>query len=174
VVSHRAKHSAARGRVAAHLLVRAAGAGALAGGLALGSKAASLPSPPAYRAAVRDGGESGTTGSPLFHPFRALGYVTAAVPFAVQRRGRATFLTVSAGKAWQLYNCAKLTLVLVGQPVRPYPRAAQPPPALTTPSAAQLERSITALACKDDFTFAAYGPHVAVFRRCAAAQHGCV
>jgi hypothetical protein len=29
----------------------------------------------------------------------------------------------------------------------------------------QLERSITALASKDDYTFAAYGPHVAVFRR---------
>ena len=54
----------------------------------------------------------------LFHPFRALGYVTANVPFAVQRRGRNTFLTVSAGKAWQLYNCAKLTLIFVGQPVR--------------------------------------------------------
>ena len=54
----------------------------------------------------------------LFHPFRALGYVTAGVPFAVQRRGRNTFLTVSAGKAWQIYNCAKLTLIFVGQPVR--------------------------------------------------------
>ena len=54
----------------------------------------------------------------LFHPFRALGYVTADVPFAVQRRGRNTFLTVSAGKSWQLYNCAKLTLIFVGQPVR--------------------------------------------------------
>jgi len=54
----------------------------------------------------------------LFHPFRALGVVSTDVPFAVQRRGRATFLTVSAGKAWQLYNCAKLTLIFVGQPVR--------------------------------------------------------
>jgi len=59
----------------------------------------------------------------LFHPFRALGYVTANVPFAVQRRGRNTFLTVSAGKAWQLYNCAKLTLIFVGQPVRALLRA---------------------------------------------------
>ena len=54
----------------------------------------------------------------LFHPFRALGCITEAVPFAVQRRGRATFVTVSVGDAWQLYNCAKLTLVLVCQPVR--------------------------------------------------------
>lgn len=109
----------------------------------------------------------------LFHPFRALGYVTANVPFAVQRRGRNTFLTVSAGKAWQLYNCAKLTLIFVGQPVR----APLPPRQDALPCRAalalrrrllcppQLERSITALASKDDFTFAAYGPHVAVFRR---------
>ena len=120
----------------------------------------------------------------LFHPFRALGYVTADVPFAVQRRGRNTFLTVSAGKAWQLYNCAKLTLIFVGQPVRalllpPRARAAVRPRRqrprvrlqlrrcslwrLLFPR--QLERSITALASKDDYTFAAYGPHVAVFRR---------
>ena len=51
----------------------------------------------------------------LFCPFRALGYITAPVPFAVQRRGRETFVTVSVGKAWQCYNCAKLTLVFVGQ-----------------------------------------------------------
>ena len=54
----------------------------------------------------------------LFHPFRALGYVTSDVAWAVQRRGRSTFLTVSAGKSWQTYNCAKLTLLFVGQPVR--------------------------------------------------------
>ena len=120
----------------------------------------------------------------LFHPFRALGYVTADVPFAVQRRGRNTFLTVSAGKAWQLYNCAKLTLIFVGQPVRALllplrARAAararrQRPRARLQlrrcslwrlPLPRQLERSITALASKDDYTFAAYGPHVAVFRR---------
>jgi hypothetical protein len=64
----------------------------------------------------------------LFHPFRALGYITAAVPFSVQRRGRATFLTVSAGKAFQIYNCAKLTLIFVGQPVRSGAwRRARPP-----------------------------------------------
>jgi U3 small nucleolar RNA-associated protein 21 len=55
----------------------------------------------------------------LFHPFRALGYITTATPFAVQRRGGATFLTVSAGRSWQTYSCAKLTLLFVGQPARP-------------------------------------------------------
>ena len=39
---------------------------------------------------------------PLFKPFRALGYISDNVPFAVQRRGKETFVTVSVGKAWQV------------------------------------------------------------------------
>ncbi len=38
---------------------------------------------------------------PLFAPFRALGYITDDVPFAVQRRGRESFVTVSVGSTWQ-------------------------------------------------------------------------
>ena len=40
--------------------------------------------------------------SALFQPFRALGYITENVPFAVQRRGKETFVTVGVGKAWQV------------------------------------------------------------------------
>lgn len=40
--------------------------------------------------------------APLFLPFRALGYITDAVPFAVQRRGKETFVTVSVGTSWQV------------------------------------------------------------------------
>ena len=40
--------------------------------------------------------------SALFQPFRALGYITEKVPFAVQRRGKETFVTVGVGKAWQV------------------------------------------------------------------------
>ncbi len=37
---------------------------------------------------------------------RALGYITDDVPFAVQRRGRETYVTVSVGKAWQVsWSC---------------------------------------------------------------------
>lgn len=36
---------------------------------------------------------------------------------------------------------------------------------------AQLERNITALAAKGDYTFAAYGAHVAVFKRRVPAAH---
>lgn len=39
---------------------------------------------------------------PLFQPFRALGYISDDVPFAVQRRGKETFVTVSVGEAWQV------------------------------------------------------------------------
>jgi hypothetical protein len=39
---------------------------------------------------------------PLFQPFRALGYITDGVPFAVQRRGKETYVTVSVGRAWQV------------------------------------------------------------------------
>ena len=47
---------------------------------------------------------------PLFRPFRALGYISDNVPFAVQRRGKETFVTVGVGKAWQVHawhrNCS--------------------------------------------------------------------
>ena len=39
---------------------------------------------------------------PLFRPFRALGHISDDVPFAVQRRGKESFVTVSVGKAWQV------------------------------------------------------------------------
>uniref|UniRef100_A0A1D1ZKQ4 WD repeat-containing protein 36 n=1 Tax=Anthurium amnicola TaxID=1678845 RepID=A0A1D1ZKQ4_9ARAE len=80
----------------------------------------------------------------IFEPYRALGYITAGVPFSVQRRGTETFVTVSVGKAWQIYDCAKLTLVLVGP---------------------QLSKKIRALASCGDYTFAAFGTDVAVCRR---------
>ncbi|KAK6143173.1 hypothetical protein DH2020_023521 [Rehmannia glutinosa] len=80
----------------------------------------------------------------IFEPFRAIGYITSHVPFSIQRLGTETFVTVSVGKAFQVYNCAKLNLVLVGP---------------------QLPKKIRALASYRDFTFAAYGNNVAVFKR---------
>lgn len=80
----------------------------------------------------------------IFEPFRAIGYITSTVPFSVQRLGTETFVTVSVGKAWQIYNCAKLNLVLVGP---------------------QLPKKIRALASYRDYTFAAYGNDIAVFKR---------
>ena len=80
----------------------------------------------------------------LFLPYRALGIITDAVPFAVQRRGAEAFATVAVGAAWQTFNCARLLLV-----------AASP----------QLPGPVGALAASDDLTFAAVGPDVHVFRR---------
>ncbi|XP_073002229.1 U3 small nucleolar RNA-associated protein 21 homolog [Typha latifolia] len=80
----------------------------------------------------------------IFEPYRAIGYITAAAPFSVQRLGTETFVTVSIGKAWQIYDCAKLTLVLAGP---------------------QLPKKIRALASFKDYTFAAYGSDVGVFKR---------
>lgn len=80
----------------------------------------------------------------IFEPFRSIGYITTSVPFSVQRLGTETFVTVSVGKAWQIYNCAKLNLVLVGP---------------------QLPKKIRALASYRDYTFAAYGNDIAVFKR---------
>ncbi|GMH23837.1 hypothetical protein Nepgr_025680 [Nepenthes gracilis] len=80
----------------------------------------------------------------IFEPFRAIGYITSLVPFSVQRLGTETFVTVSVGKAWQIYNCAKLNLVLVGP---------------------QLPKKIRAFASYREYTFAAYGVKIAVFKR---------
>ena len=44
---------------------------------------------------------------PLFLPFRALGYITEDAPFATQRLGRETFVTVSVGNTWQVELCGK-------------------------------------------------------------------
>ncbi|KAL6759017.1 WD40 repeat-like protein [Haematococcus lacustris] len=85
-----------------------------------------------------------TSQPPLFKPFRALGYITEDAPFAVQRQGKETFVTVSVGKAWQVYNCGKLTLVLVGP---------------------QLPGTIRALAAKGDITLAAVGNSIIVCKR---------
>jgi hypothetical protein len=47
-------------------------------------------------------GNTGMDVAPLFKPFRALGYITDNVPFAVNRKGKETYVTVSVGKAWQV------------------------------------------------------------------------
>uniref|UniRef100_A0A2N9G0Z1 WDR36/Utp21 N-terminal domain-containing protein n=1 Tax=Fagus sylvatica TaxID=28930 RepID=A0A2N9G0Z1_FAGSY len=80
----------------------------------------------------------------IFEPYRAIGYITSGVPFSVQRLGTETFVTVSVGKSFQVYNCAKLTLVLVGP---------------------QLPKKIRALASYREYTFAAFGNEIAVVRR---------
>jgi len=40
----------------------------------------------------------------IFEPYRAIGCITTSVPFSVQRLGTETFVTVSVGKAFQIFN----------------------------------------------------------------------
>ncbi|TYI67508.1 hypothetical protein E1A91_D08G022700v1 [Gossypium mustelinum] len=80
----------------------------------------------------------------IFEPYRAIGYIASGVPFSVQRLGTETFVTVTVGKAFQIYNCSNLKLMLIGP---------------------QLPKKIRALASYRDFTFAAYGTDIAVFKR---------
>lgn len=92
----------------------------------------------------------------MFEPFRALGYIADATPFAVQRRGAENFVTVSVGNAIQVFNCAKLTLVFVGP---------------------QIPKKIQALVNLRDFTYVATGLDIVVFKRAHQvarwSAHGC-
>lgn len=49
---------------------------------------------------------------PLFKPFRALGYITEDVPFAVQRRGKETYTAVSVGRTWQVSRVVQASLAV--------------------------------------------------------------
>ncbi|CAG9464933.1 unnamed protein product [Pedinophyceae sp. YPF-701] len=86
----------------------------------------------------------GPASDPLLRSFRDLGTVCDETPFAVQRRGKETFVTVSTGRAWQIYGCSKMRLAMAG-------------PRLPAP--------IDALACRGDLTFAAAGGDIHVARR---------
>ncbi|GAV80439.1 LOW QUALITY PROTEIN: WD40 domain-containing protein [Cephalotus follicularis] len=92
----------------------------------------------------------------IFEPFRVIGYITSTVPFSVQRLGIETFVTVLSSSFsffflkqilhfshFPFWQCAKLNLVLIGP---------------------QLPK-IRALASYREFTFAAYGNDIAVFKR---------
>lgn len=45
-----------------------------------------------------------TERSKIFQPFRALGYITNDIPFAVESRGQDYFMTTSVGHNFQTYN----------------------------------------------------------------------
>ncbi|XP_019447943.1 PREDICTED: WD repeat-containing protein 36 [Lupinus angustifolius] len=80
----------------------------------------------------------------IFEPYRAIGCITTSLPFSLQRLGTETFVTLSVGKAFHIFNCSKLNLVLIGP---------------------QLPKKITALVSYRHYTFAAYGNNIAVFNR---------
>eukprot|EP01135_Chromosphaera_perkinsii_P004142 Nk52_evm49s270 gene=Nk52_evmTU49s270 len=53
--------------------------------------------------------------SQIFSPFRAIGYVSNHVRFSVQSKGKDNFVTTCIGRAYHVYNCAKLNLLFVGE-----------------------------------------------------------
>eukprot|EP00741_Cyanophora_paradoxa_P021294 tig00021348_g20554.t1 len=83
-------------------------------------------------------------GSQIFAPFRALGHITDDVPFFVQQKGTADFVTVAIDKTFQIFNCAKLNIVCVGP---------------------QLPKRVAAVAAEGDLTFVASGNDVLAFKR---------
>ena len=50
----------------------------------------------------------------IFQPFRALGYVTNDVPFSVHAQGQAFFVTTSVGTSFQVFDVARMQLIVVG------------------------------------------------------------
>ncbi|KAF9932543.1 hypothetical protein BGZ75_004042 [Mortierella antarctica] len=80
----------------------------------------------------------------IFVPFRAIGYVTNEVPFSIQLKGQAYFLTTCVGSTFHIYDIAKMNLLFVG------PHTATP---------------ITALATFNDLVFVATGSDVVSYKR---------
>ncbi|GJJ76415.1 U3 small nucleolar RNA-associated protein 21 [Entomortierella parvispora] len=80
----------------------------------------------------------------IFVPFRAIGYVTNEIPFNIQARGQAYFLTTCVGTTYHTYDVAKMNLLFVGSHT-------------STP--------ITALATLGDVTFVACGSDVVSYKR---------
>ena len=118
------------------------------------------------------------TQSQLFQPYRSVGHVTTAVPFALNKMGQAFFATASVGRAFQVYNVRRTEK--------------QPRPLLSTqhkhrgewlltplpdPCGTQCDKlrlvlvsppgrdPITALAAAGETTFVACGPRVHVWKR---------
>ncbi|CAG8562427.1 22829_t:CDS:10, partial [Racocetra persica] len=79
----------------------------------------------------------------IFRPFRAIGYVTNDVPFDLQTKGNAYFVTTCIGNSFHTYECAKLHLKYVGT---------------------QTEKPITALASYGDIIFVACAKDLIAFK----------
>ena len=76
--------------------------------------AASAPSTPQQKRRPRHEHQQQLQ-QPLFAPYRAIGVVTSpAVAPVHQRRGDTSFVTTSAGRSWQVYECGRLTLRAIG------------------------------------------------------------
>uniref|UniRef100_A0A7S0D1C2 Small-subunit processome Utp21 domain-containing protein n=1 Tax=Amorphochlora amoebiformis TaxID=1561963 RepID=A0A7S0D1C2_9EUKA len=82
--------------------------------------------------------------SVLFAPYRTVGHVVDSVPFHLKRLGTETFVTVTVGRAWQVYNLEKLRLAMIG------PR---------------LPLSIRAISSLREWTYVTQGTDILIFHR---------
>jgi U3 small nucleolar RNA-associated protein 21 len=117
----------------------------------------------------------------IFEPFRAIGCIATGVPFSIQRLGTETFVTVSVGKSFQIFNVCNYyntnpfflsfhyllinsycSLLFIYSQLQNPVQCAKLTLVLVSP---QLPNKITALASYRDYTFAAYGTNIAVFHR---------
>ncbi|RKP01985.1 hypothetical protein CXG81DRAFT_11309, partial [Caulochytrium protostelioides] len=80
----------------------------------------------------------------LFQPFVTVGHVTADLPFSIQARGDAFFLTTSIGHAFQIFNMQTMKVLFVSPP---------------------LPGKITALTAHRDLTYVAVGGAIHVHHR---------
>jgi U3 small nucleolar RNA-associated protein 21 len=82
--------------------------------------------------------------SKLYFPFRKLGQVTTDVPFVIQNRGQQFFITTCVGNSFQIYDCEKMHLLFVGT---------------------KTEKPISSLAAYSNYTFAASGSDIIIYKR---------
>ncbi|RIA88602.1 Utp21 specific WD40 associated putative domain-containing protein [Glomus cerebriforme] len=80
----------------------------------------------------------------IFQPFRAIGYFTNDIPFDIQKRGDAYYLTTCVGNSFHVYDCEKLNLITIGS---------------------QTDQPITAIASLNENTFVACGKELIVYHR---------
>ncbi|SCU97490.1 LAFA_0G11694g1_1 [Lachancea sp. 'fantastica'] len=83
--------------------------------------------------------------SKVLSPFRIVGNVSNAVPFAVGTLGSTFYIVTSVGKSFQIYDANSLHLLFVSEK--------------------QTDASITCLATHFHFVFAGFGNKVGVYRR---------
>ena len=83
--------------------------------------------------------------SRLFQSFRTIGMITDDIPFSLVTCGSDNFITVSIGKAFQVYNCEKMV------------------PSIVSPLMTKKIRAIAAR--KDQITFTSSGKDILVWKR---------
>lgn len=90
-------------------------------------------------------GTASLAGSKVFAPFRVIGNVSNATPFAVGTLGSAFYIVTSVGQSFQIYDASNLHLLFVSQK--------------------ETSSAITAFATHFHYVYAGFGNHVGIYRR---------